>query len=203
MSSIGVGAVTVTGSFRVGWRNVICLACRLMLPSGLERLAPYLYRGKLTADLMMPSCQQLHFHEKIAFGGSEQAVAQQGLLGSGLRLRMAVGLVLLLVAGEPGTDLALWRFRRLFHSAQYILPASPSLKAPESLSRAFDVLARITAPLTGRSRRWGTPIKTLPGLWSRAAMNAFNFSGRGSSPVLSPWVISPARLFRTSTWLSS
>lgn len=41
MFSMGVGAVTVTGSLRVGCINVICLACRLILPSGLERRAPY------------------------------------------------------------------------------------------------------------------------------------------------------------------
>ena len=135
------------------------------------------YRGELAAYLMVSSGQQLHFYKKIVFCGSEQTVAQYGFFSTWPGFRPGVCFVLLFVAGEPGTYLALRRFRRLLH----------------------DVLAMMTAPLTGRSRRWGTPMNTLPGLWSLAAMNAFSFSGSGSSPVLSPCVISPARLLKTST----
>ena len=152
------------------------------------------YRGELTADLMVSSGHQLHFYKKIVFCGSEQAVAQYGFLGTCLGFRPGVGLVLLLVTGKPGTDLSLRRLRGLLHQCPVDFP---STTIPEGF------LAMMTAPLTGRSRRWGTPMNTLPGLWSLAAMNGFSFSGSGSSPVLSPCVISPARLLKTSTWLSS
>ena len=77
---------------------------------------------KLAADLVMAAGEQFHLHQKIFPGRTQQAVAQQGLLGSGLRLRMAVGLVLLLVTGEPGADLPFRRYRGILHQGPIDLP---------------------------------------------------------------------------------
>ena len=58
----------------------------------------------------------------------------------------------------------------LQQSAQYLLCTVPSRNISASLERALEVFAKITAPLTGRSRRWGTPRKTCPGFPSRTAI---------------------------------
>ena len=71
---------------------------------------------------VMAAGEQLHLHQKIFPGRTQQAVAQQGLLGSGLLLRMAVGLVLLLVAGEPGMNLPLRRCGGILHQGPVDLP---------------------------------------------------------------------------------
>ena len=47
-------------------------------------------------------------------------------------------------------------------NAQYVLRTSPLRNIAFILSSAFDVLERITAPLTGLSRRCGTPAWAIP-----------------------------------------
>ena len=54
------------------------------------------------------------------------------------------------------------------------------------LGNALLVLANTTNPLTGRSKRWVTPMKTLPGLLYFSFRYCFTISDKGVSPVLSP-----------------
>src|SRR5690554_2143709 len=68
---------------------------------------------------------------------------------------------------------------------------------------ALLVFEKITNPEVGRSNRCITPQKTLPSFLYFSASQRLIFSGNGSSPVLSPWVLSPEALFTAIIWFSS
>ena len=63
--------------------------------------------GKLTADLMMTACLQVHLHQMIVGEAAEQTVVEDGLLAAGTLTVVGIRLVLLFVADEPVLEGAL------------------------------------------------------------------------------------------------
>ena len=114
---------------------------------------------QLTADLMMPPRLQIDLQQIIIIRMGDQFITQDGFLGIRPLGIVSVTLILLLVPHQPIHQLTLIPRGRFLTIAQYVLRTSPTRNISFKRERALLVLAKITTPLTGRSRRCVTPTR--------------------------------------------
>ena len=161
------------------------------------------YRRHLHSDLVFAPCLEVYVDYGEAVGVAGHRIGQSRQFGSGFGLGMGVALVGALDGGDIALDASRHRLRGGAGEGAVGFSIFPSRSISLRRDRALEVLAKITSPPTGRSRRCTTPQNTLPGLGVALLMYCLTVSTSGVSPVLSPCTISPGALSTTIMWLSS